>query len=163
MKTRIAIISLVLCMAAFVLQQAGATTINEVELGATASATPTSVGTSTPVPVLHCSSTLNVNNPIQAKTATQYVHVCVQGGTVGTDGCYVAWAPAASPCAAASPAPNASTEVGLFIPTGGSTSWGCQDINYPSASGGFGARVLSQEMDAVCTAASMKVGRITLP
>jgi hypothetical protein len=139
-----------------------ATTINEVELGQTASATPTSVGTSTPVPVLHCSSILNVNNPEIPKTATQYAHVCVTGGTTGTDGCYVSWAPDALPCAAASPAPNASTKVGLFIPTGG-LAWGCQDINYPAASGGFGARVLSQEMDAVCTAASMSVSRVTLP
>lgn len=161
MKTRIAIVSLVLFLAMFVLQQAGmTTTINEVRLGQTASATPTAVGTSTPVPVLHCSSTLDTNNSVTKQTF--YVHVCVTGGTLGTDGCYASWAPESSPCAAASPAPNASTQVGLFIPTGGS-SWACQDINYPSALGGLSARVLNAEMDAVCTAASMKVSRVTLP
>lgn len=160
MKTRIAIVASVLLLMGIVLQRASATTINEVELGATASATPTSVGSSTPVPVLHCSSTLNANNP-KAKTQTQYVHVCAKGGTAGTDGLYCSWAPPASPCAAASPAPNSSTGVGIPIPSGGSF-YSCQDINYPSANGGQSAAVLSQEFDCVGTTA-ITVNRTTFP
>ncbi len=158
---RFGIIGGVFAALTYMLVAAGwATTINEVGLGQTASATPTTVGTSTPVPILHCSSTLQTNNT--ALKQTLYVHVCVSGGTVGTDGCYVSWAPESAPCAAASPAPNASTKVGLPIPTGGAF-WNCQDINYPSADGGVGARFLSSEMDAVCTAASMTVSRVALP
>lgn len=169
---RLWILSAIFIALSFVISKSQAMTINEVEIGQTASATPTSVGTSTPVPILHCPSILNAKNPLlnpvtPTNTATQhqqtlYVHICVTGGTSGTDGCYVGWAPQASPCAAASPAPNSSTDVGLFIPTGGS-SWTCQDINYPSALGGQANMWLQTEMDAVCTAGSMKVSRVTLP
>lgn len=133
-------------------------TFNGASPGSTASGTPVAVGTSTPVAVVACGPTLNGQNGF---ITTLYLHMCVTGGTSGTDGCYVlpATTVAATPCPAASPAPNASTQVGLFIPTGG-TGWTCQDINYPSAGG---ANWLTSRWDAVCTAGSMKMSVTTLP
>lgn len=132
-------------------------TINGTQPGSTGAMTPISVGTSTPVVVIPCSTTLNAGavNP-----ATAYLNFCVTGGTSGTDGCYfAAAAPSPSPCASPSPAPNAGTKAGMFVGTGGS-GWGCFPINWPSAGGGS---ILSSEWSAVCTAASMSVGFESLP
>ena len=55
----------------------------------------------------------------------QYVKFLVSGGTQGTDGCYITWSSKAACTTFANPqgqkavpAPNASTGVGDFAPTG---------------------------------------------
>lgn len=112
---------------------------NGVSPTGTGSATPTSIGSTTPVAIATCSAT-NVF----------YMDVQVKGGTVGTDGCYMMPSGVASPCAAASPAPNSSTGVGYFLPSGG-TAYQHTIINWPSAGGG---NILNSEWDAVCSTSS---------
>lgn len=135
---------------------AGGWTMNGQQAGSTASATPEAVGTSTPVAVVTCATSLYsfLSNP-----QTLYLDFEVSGGSTGTDGCYLMPAPVASPCAAASPAPSVSLKRGYFAPTGGS---GFQHtvINYPMAGG---ASILSSEWDAVCTTGTMYVGVATFP
>jgi hypothetical protein len=118
--------------------------------GGAGSATPKAVGTATPVAVIACGSGAN------------YIKFNVTGGTAGTDGCFITVSSTlASPCAAASPAPSVSPQVGDFAPTGGT---------YPSASpltynyaNQVGSYWMNGEWDAVCTAASMTVTPVTLP
>jgi len=143
-------VALLLCVAA----TARSWTNNGYAPGVTASATPISVGTSTPVAVVTCATSLYGTGG-----KTLYLDFAVNGGTAGTDSCYVLPAASASPCAAASPAPNANLARGYPLPTGGS-GWQHTVINFPSAGG---ASILSSEWDAVCTAASMKVSPTTLP
>ena len=134
-------------------------TFNGAAPGSTASGTPVAVGTSTPVPVVACGPTLNA---VSGVNSTMYIDFAVTGGTAGTDGCYVTAAVPqnlAANCVAASPAPNASTQVGYFLPTGGA-GWQHTIINYPAFGGGV---FLSSEWDAVCSAGSMKVSVTTLP
>ena len=121
-------------------------TVNGLSPGGTGSGTPAAVGTSTPVKVLGCS-------------AAAYIDFAVTGGTVGTDGCYVMPAPAQSPCAAATPAPNAGTKLGYFIATGGA-GWAHTPINFPTQAG---YNVMGSEWDAVCSAGSMSVSVTTIP
>jgi hypothetical protein len=121
-----------------------------VQAGGTGSATPIPVGTSTPVKVIACGSGAN------------YIKFNVVGGTVGTDGCYITVSTTyASPCAAATPAPNASTQVGDFAPTGG-TNPSASPLMYNYANQ-VGSYWMNGEWDAVCTAASMTVTPVTLP
>ena len=129
-------------------------TNNEITPGGTGSATPTGVGTVTPVPVLHC---------VTGNEHRYSIIFQVIGGTLGTDGCYLMPANAASPCAAASPAPNASTKVGLWVPTGGTPPGSGSTVNAPSTSQGVVTFSTDAEWDAVCSAGSMSVSRSTLP
>lgn len=118
--------------------------------GGSGSATPIAVGTSTPVKIIACGSGPN------------YIKFNVFGGTLGTDGCYITVSSSlASPCAAASPAPNASTKVGDFAPTGG-TNAPSNPLVYNYANQ-VGAYWMNGEWDAVCTAATMTVAPVTLP
>lgn len=143
MKRLIVLVPLVLLIW---LSLAHAISYNGVQPGGAGSATPVAVGTSTPVKVMACGS------------GAQYIKFIANGGTAGTDGCYVTVSNAlSSPCAAATPAPNASTKVGDFIPTGGGSPL---IYNYPSQTG---ATFISGEWDAVCTAASMTVSVVTIP
>jgi hypothetical protein len=131
---------------------------NGVPAGAgSGSPTPVPVGTSTPVAVLPCNCGL------------QYVKFLVKGGTVGTDGCWITWSSKAQ-CAANSgpgntisgiaiPAPNASTFIGDFAPTGLDRPL----IYNPTPSTVTSSTVpywMGGEADAVCTAASMSVSVI---
>lgn len=118
--------------------------------GGSGSATPIPVGTATPVKIIACGSGVN------------YVKFNVTGGTLGVDGCFITISNTpASPCAAASPAPNAGTQVGDFAPTGGTYPSPASLIyNYPSV---IGAYWMSGEYDAVCTSGSMSIAPITLP
>lgn len=154
---RIFVIGFVAMYALIAFGWSAAFTINGAQPGAAASMTPVPVGTSTPVRIVACGSTLNAGGP--SNTATLYYDIGVTGGTAGADGCYIAPAAAASPCAAASPAPNAGTKAGWFMPTG-ATGWTYTAFNYPSAGGGI---IISSEWDAVCTAAGMSVSSVTLP
>lgn len=144
----------ILIVAGIVTPLCFAFTNNEIQPGATGSATPTSVGTSTPVPVLHCPTAPN-----------QYHSIIFQviGGTLGTDGCYFMPASPASPCAAASPAPSAANKVGFWVPTGGTPPSAGTTISAPSTQQGTLLSSINVQWDGVCTAASMSVSRTTLP
>lgn len=120
---------------------------NGVAPGGAGSATPVSVGSTTPVAVATCAA----GNRL-------YVDFQVKGGTANTDGCFMTMAAAASPCAAASPAPNSSTGVGYWLASGGS-GYQHTTINYLEA-GGMPA--LNAELDVVCTGAET-VGYTVIP
>lgn len=119
--------------------------INGVVPGSTASMTPISVGTSTPVAIIGCSTPQPSGVPVLGFS------VCASAS-----GCYIAPAPIASPCAAASPAPNASTLVGLPIQVCPVMS----TLNAQSFNGN--AAILHSEWDAVCSSAS-KITTNTVP
>lgn len=137
-------------------QSVHAFTINGQQIGvSTVAATPFPVGSTTPVAVIACGTTLN---GASQNTNTLYYKICIKGGTAGTDGAFCVPAPASSPCAAPSPAPNSTTQWGDPYPSGGAF-FQCTPLNYPSAGGGS---ILSSRLDCVGTT-SLSVNVVTLP
>lgn len=133
-------------------------TINGQAPGSTAASTPFPIGTSTPVVIMACGTTLNGTTGF----STLYVHMCVSGGTASTDGVYCMPALASAPCASPTPAPVSSSvaaSVGMWIPSGGA-GWTCQDFN---AFGAGGVNWLSNEWSCVGTHASMSMEVVTFP
>lgn len=132
-------------------------TINGTQPGTAGGMTPVACATAAAASkIVSCGSTLNSGGSSTNNTTnTNNVTVCAYGGTVGTDFMYIAFAPVASPCASATPAPNSSTKAGFPIPTGT-----CQTINFPTSGGG---QILSSEIDGSCTASSMTGVFMTLP
>lgn len=84
-------------------------TINGASPGSTAAMTAVAVGTSTPQAVATCS------------TSTVCKRTAIEFDNITSGNCYGAPAPQASPCSAASPAPNASTKAGKWL--GPQSSW----------------------------------------
>jgi hypothetical protein len=120
-------------------------TINGAAPGSSASMTAVAVGTSTPVAVATCS----------APTACK--RTAIQFDNISTANCYGAPAAQASPCAAASPAPNASTKAGKWL--GPNSSW---IFKYDPNGNTQGQWQVCAEWDWVCDG-SASMSHIDLP
>jgi len=109
-------------------------TINGQVPGATGAMTPIAVGTSTPVKIISCST------PVPGQT--QNFSIC----SVASQ-CYIAAAPVASPCAAASPAPAAGTPAGFPVAV-------CPQTTVLNSQTLGSSAILASEWDAVCSSAT---------
>lgn len=119
-------------------------TINGVAPGAAASMTAIAVGSTTPVAVATCSTTTTCRRK------------AIEFDVITANNCYGVPAAASSPCAAASPAPNSSTKVGVWIL--GPSKWtyrADKDINPSDAS-------VCAEWDWVCDG-SASMSHLDLP
>jgi hypothetical protein len=154
MKRLIPFLPALLLLVFVLTTKGGAFMVDNVAPGATATQSPIECPTaSTAAALLPCQASS------VPTSATLYYEFCVHGGTAGTDVMFVNPAPVASPCASATPAPNATVGTGIPFPTGGA-GWTCTPFNWPSAGGG---QILSSEWDMSCTASSMTVIPIRLP
>jgi len=110
--------------------------INGAVPGSTAAMTAIAVGSTTPVAVATCS------------TSGSCRRKAIEFDVIGSNTCYGAPAPQASPCSAASPAPNSTTMAGHPIVGPGSWTYRAdKDIN-PSDP------AVCAEWDWVCTGAN---------
>jgi hypothetical protein len=115
--------------------------VNGSSPGSTGSMLPLAPGTAAPTAVASC-STYRSNFRIDNK---------------GSANCYIAPAVASSPCAAASPAPNAGTGAGIWLAPNSTWIFNTQGI-YPGMSNQAGA-----EWDIVCDAAGNKIYFMDMP
>jgi hypothetical protein len=122
-------------------------TINGAAPGSSASMTAVAVGTATPVAVATCA-----NAAITGRTAIEFYNISASAN------CYGAPAPASSPCAAASPAPNAGNKAGEWL--GPNSKWTFSFTGPGSQWGGLPQ--IQAEWDWVCDAAS-SIGHTDLP